>query len=52
MKCLICAFETSDVDQIFQHYVDFHKIGSTNCYLKALFEKDTNCCVKLTCDVW
>ena len=51
MKYLICTFETFDVEEIFQHYVDFHKIESTNYYLKTLFERDNNCCIKQTCDV-
>ena len=51
MKCLICTFEISYVEQIFQHYVDFHKIESKNYYLKALIEKDTNCSIRQTCDV-
>ena len=50
MKCLIRTFKTSDVKEIFQRYVNFHKIESTNYYLKALFKRDNNCYIKQTCD--
>ena len=45
MKCLLCSFSNPDVDEVFQHYVNFHKIENTNYCLKALFESDNNCCI-------
>ena len=51
MKCLLCRFATVEIDEIFQHYVDFHLIESTNHYLRTLFERDSNSCLKKTCDI-
>ena len=51
MKYLLCSFSSSDVDEIFQVYVSFYKVENTNYYLKALFERDNNCCLKRTCAV-
>ena len=51
MKCLICSFQNNEVDEIFQHYVNFHLIDSANNYLKALFEIDNNSLLQKKCVV-
>ena len=49
MKCLLCRFTSPD--DLFQHHVNFYWIEKTNYYLKTLFERDSNSCLKRTCDV-
>ena len=50
MRFLLCELNSSNVDELSRHYVQFHKIKKTNYYFKALFEKDSNSCLKIISD--
>ena len=37
MKCLLCNLSFSNQDELFEHYVQFHKIDKSNWFFKNLF---------------
>ena len=39
MKCLLCNLSFSNEDELFDHYVQFHKIDKSNWFFKNLFNK-------------
>ena len=52
MKCLLCNLLFSNQDELFEHYVQFHKIDKSNWFFKNLFnEKNLKILKKcLRCD--
>ena len=49
MKCLQCELNSTNVDELFSHYIQFHHINKTNYYFKELFESDGNNCFEKKC---
>ena len=38
MECLLCHFESGDVETLKLHYEGVHKVDSTNFHFRKLFE--------------
>ena len=41
-QCLLCILDFKDKNSLQKHYIDKHKINSTNWFFKALFKKVNN----------
>ena len=39
MKCLLCSLSFSNQNELYDHYVQFHKIDTSNWFFKNLFDK-------------
>ena len=39
MKCLLCDFESNDLESVRKHYLDFHNVDRNNQFFKKLFKK-------------
>ena len=39
MKCLLCNLSFSNQDELYEHYIQFHKIDKSNWFFKNLFDK-------------
>ena len=39
MKCLLCRLSFSDQEELYNHYIQFHKIDKSNWFFKNLFDK-------------
>ena len=39
MKCLLCSLEFNTDEELFEHYVSFHKVDKSNWFFKKLFGK-------------
>ena len=52
MKCLLCSLEFNTDEELFDHYVSFHKVDKSNWFFKKLFgTKNSNVLRKcLRCD--
>ena len=42
MKCLLCDFESNDLESIRKHYLDFHNVDWNNQFFKKLFKQQNN----------
>ena len=42
MKCLICNFESNDLEDVRKHYLDFHNVNQNNQFFIKLFKKQNN----------
>ena len=49
MKYLLCLINFTNNHELFQHYVDYHRINERNYYFKQLSETDPNACFETKC---
>ena len=42
MKCLLCKFNSNEISDIKNHYLNFHNVDKINVFFKRLFEDQNN----------
>ena len=42
MKCLLCNFQSNDLEDVKKHYIDFHNVDRNNQFFIKLFKKQNN----------
>ena len=49
MKCLLCNYSNDDLDEIEEHYVNYHRINKYNFFFQRLFLNNTDALLNVEC---